>query len=294
MPDSPVLPVAAAPLITAEHVAGGTDWRIRQVICRAGPESPVVEERHEWMGVAVVASGTFTYRSDAGKTMLSPGALLLANAGACFECGHEHGTGDVCISFQYGPSLVEKAFAQFRAHQQRRFPRHAIPPVPTTIPFTARAMARGIARGGADELAARLLEAAIRSAHEGLREARPDVRDAGKVSALVREISGSPHEPWTLATLAARSGLDEFRLLRAFKRVAGVTPYQYVLRQRLEAAARMLLEGPEQVHEVSLSCGFNDLSEFNRRFRHHFGMAPMHFRRRYGARSPAHGRAAGR
>lgn len=245
------------------------------------------------MGVAVVASGSFTYRSRMGTAMLSPGSLLLANDGACFECGHEHGTGDVCISFQYGPAFVEEVFAQFRDHRHRRFPLHAIPPVPTTVPLTARASTR-IEADAADELAAQVLDTAVRTAHDRLREVRFDARDAGKVSALARRISASVDAPWSLTSLARESGLDPFRLLRAFRRVVGVTPYQYVLRQRLEAAARMLIDGSEPIQDVSLSCGFNDLSEFNRRFRRTFGMPPTAFRSRYRRPQTSSTRSLGR
>ena len=39
---------------------------------------------------------------------MTPGSLLLGNAGQCFECGHEHGIGDRCLSFSYAPDYFEK------------------------------------------------------------------------------------------------------------------------------------------------------------------------------------------
>src|SRR2546430_5544229 len=32
------------------------------------------------------------------EELMTPGSLLLGNAGQCFECGHEHGLGDRCLS----------------------------------------------------------------------------------------------------------------------------------------------------------------------------------------------------
>jgi AraC-like DNA-binding protein len=268
-------------LVTVRPLAGGADWRVRELVCHAGPASPKVEEQHEWTGVAVVASGTFTYRSDAGRVFLSPGALLLGNAGACFECGHDHGTGDVCISFHYSPAWVEQAYGQFRCAPRQRFARHVVPPLSATVACTARALAIAHPNAGADagELAVELLQTAVMLAHGDPRHARLDARALRLVSSLVRQIDASPQAPWSLATLAEMSGLDEFRLLRSFKRVTAVTPYQYVLRQRLQSAARCLLQRSTPVYDIALSCGFGDLSEFNRRFRKHAGMSPTQFRR---------------
>lgn len=269
---------APLPLIEAATMAEGDGWRVRRVICRAGRDSPRAEEHHEWTGVAVVASGTFTYRSDAGSAVLAPGALLLANADACFECGHEHGTGDTCISFQFAAHLVESAFARFPRHARPRFPTHVVPPTTATLPLTARAAHLPGSYADIEELALHLLDLAVDVTHESAYRARPDIRDEGKVARLLCEIADAPHDDWSLARMARQSELDPFRLIRAFKRVAHTTPYQYVLRQRLEAAARLLLQGHAPVQQISLDCGFNDLSEFNRRFRACFHASPTEFR----------------
>jgi AraC family transcriptional regulator len=267
------------PLIEAVEIASGADWRVRRVVCRAGPESPVAEERHAWTGVAVVASGTFNYRSNAGSALLAPGALLLANAGACFECGHAHATGDTCISFQYGPALVESAFARYRHASRHGFRMHVVPPVQATLPLTARAGMIERLGGAIEELAMQMLDLAIDASNDDRRQARPDTADEARVATLARDIDRFPADAWTLDSLCARSGLDRFRLLRAFRRATGTTPYQYVLRQRLEAAARALLRERAPVQHLALACGFNDLSEFNRRFRRYFGVSPTVFRR---------------
>lgn len=268
-----------APLIASNLIAAGNGWRVRRVVCRAGPGAPRAEERHEWTGVAVVASGTFTYRADAGTAMLAPGALLLMNAGACFECGHEHGTGDTCISFQFAPALVESAFAGFSAQARCRFPASVVPPIHATLPLTSRAATTREAGEGDEEFAMRLLHVAIAATHGHARRRPRVASDEAVVAHLLRQIAETPQACWSLGVLCERSRLDRFRLLRAFRHVAGVTPYQYVLRQRLDAAACSLMRHAAPVHAVSLDCGFNDLSEFNRRFRRHFGVSPTQFRR---------------
>src|SRR5690349_5774000 len=75
-------------------LAQGSGWRASEVICRLGPQDRPFEEKHERVSIAAVIDGTFQYRSAAGRGLLYPGAVMLGNAGTCYECGHEHGVGD--------------------------------------------------------------------------------------------------------------------------------------------------------------------------------------------------------
>src|SRR5215471_13137248 len=82
------------------HLLGsGPGWRAEDVICSAGPHDRPFEEQHTAVCVAAVTRGTFQSRSPDGRATLVPGALLLGNPGACFECGHEHGVGIVAYRF---------------------------------------------------------------------------------------------------------------------------------------------------------------------------------------------------
>ena len=63
------------------------------------------------MCIALVTEGTFRYRSANGSAVMTPGSLLLGNVATCFECGHQHGIGDRCLSFQFSPEFLEPVFA---------------------------------------------------------------------------------------------------------------------------------------------------------------------------------------
>src|SRR6185436_6442988 len=71
-------------------LARGDGWSVDDVICTSGPEDRPFEERHSRVSIAVVAAGTFQYRSTNGRATLTPGSILLGSAGQCFECGHDH------------------------------------------------------------------------------------------------------------------------------------------------------------------------------------------------------------
>jgi AraC-like DNA-binding protein len=73
--------------------------------------------------------------------------------------------------------------------------------------------------------------------------------------------------------------MSAFHFLRAFRQVTGVTPHQYLLRTRLLEAAISLATQPDQVLEIALASGFDDLSNFNHAFRAEFGVSPRSYRR---------------
>ena len=81
------------------RIAGGDAWSVSEVVCAAGPGDRPYEERHRGFSVSAVLEGVFTYRGERGASLLYPGALLLGNSGACYECGHRHSVGDRCVSF---------------------------------------------------------------------------------------------------------------------------------------------------------------------------------------------------
>jgi hypothetical protein len=78
------LAMAAIPLISSRAVARGNGWHIDHVICRSGPQNDSYEERHERVSIAAVVRGSFSYRCDAGRSLMHPGSLMLGNAGFVF------------------------------------------------------------------------------------------------------------------------------------------------------------------------------------------------------------------
>src|SRR5262249_3961541 len=116
--------------ISALTLASGTGWRVDDVRCTSGPRDRPFEERHSGMCIAVVVSGTFTYRTPVGTAVLAPGAAMLGNHEQCFECGHEHGVGDRCLSFHFSPELVESVVSDLPGARPLAFSLPALPPVP--------------------------------------------------------------------------------------------------------------------------------------------------------------------
>ena len=68
---------------------------------------------------------------------------------------------------------------------------------------------------------------------------------------------------------------------RYFKRVMGKTFSRFVNELRIGQACRALLETDRPIAEIAYDCGFNNLSNFNRRFRELRGVSPRQFREQH-------------
>jgi AraC family transcriptional regulator len=82
-----------------------------------------------------------------------------------------------------------------------------------------------------------------------------------------------------LADLArvAQLGLDRFR--REFKQHFGLTPYQYVIRKRIERAQNLMVISDESLRDISAECGFSDQFHFSNAFCAVVGQRPGAWRR---------------
>jgi AraC-like DNA-binding protein len=265
-------------------LAEGAGWRVSDVVCSAGPRDRPFEEQHSAVTIAAVTEGIFQYRSGLGRTVLGPGALLLGNYGHCFECGHEHGTGDRCIAFHYEPEAWE---AIVEAVPRTRLSGFAVPRLPVgeaLLPLILRAESARAARDAdaLEEIAFELAGRVAAAANDADADASPSPLDQKRIAAVLQLIEQESDQPLSLSRLAARAAMSAYHFLRSFRRVVGLTPHQYLLGQRLRRAALGLRLTQEPVTAIAYAAGFNDLSTFNHRFRRVMGMSPGLYRRRQG------------
>lgn len=85
-------------------------------------------------------------------------------------------------------------------------------------------------------------------------------------------------EPLAVQTLAAVAGSSVPVFVRAFKAHTGLTPYQYLLRERIARARELLVATRRSVSEIALDTGFATPSHFAAAFHRRVGVTPTAYR----------------
>jgi PAS domain S-box-containing protein len=98
------------------------------------------------------------------------------------------------------------------------------------------------------------------------------------VAALATEHLGRNVE---VSELAQAAGLSASQLERRMRKVFGMSPQQYLLRVRVDEAARRLTTTLEPLADVANSCGWYDQSAFTRQFTRAAGYTPGEYRSRH-------------
>lgn len=81
-----------------------------------------------------------------------------------------------------------------------------------------------------------------------------------------------------LADLAQLLGVSQFHFSHIFKQSIGISPYQYLLQQRIERAKQLLKQSDQSIMDIALMCGFNSHSHLSKQFRQSTGMTPKAYR----------------
>lgn len=275
--------------IASRTLAEGWGWTVADVLCTSGPQDRSFVEQHAWFSIAIVARGSFQYRAasrhdvKSRRELMTPGSLLLGNPEQYFECGHEHGIGDRCLSFRYSPEYFECLAADAGIHRNALdFRLLRVPPLRSFSPLVARALTglAGSAKISWEELSVQLAVETVQLVGDLSSGAKEVV--SGTEACVARVIRMMEHRltsELSLGYLAKEAGLSSYHFLRTFERLTGLTPHQYVLRARLREAAIRLIEEPAKILDIVLDCGFGDVSNFNRAFRAEFGVSPRRYRK---------------
>jgi AraC family transcriptional regulator len=274
-PDLPNGPPRLRPL------AHQPQWSLTEYICTAGPHDQPFEERHDRVSVALVTAGTFCYRTGTGSALLYPGAFLLGNAGACYECGHEHSHGDRCVALHIDRELFLEIASGSSGSNHCEFRTAMLPALPDLAPISVC-----LQQASSPESLLALEETVLAAVGTVVRVVgtnhtpprRPTPAATRRMGAVLEYIDARLGCDLNLAELSALAAMSKYHFLRTFKHASGMTPHQYILGRRLRAAATALRTSEKPVSRIALDQGFGDLSTFNHSFRRVMGVTPTTYR----------------
>jgi len=85
----------------------------------------------------------------------------------------------------------------------------------------------------------------------------------------------------TVPALSARAGMSRRNFNRMFRQATGATPAEFVERQRVDAARRLLESTDQRLESVAVACGFGSADTLRRVFTRRVGATPSQYRERF-------------
>jgi AraC family transcriptional regulator, transcriptional activator FtrA len=110
------------------------------------------------------------------------------------------------------------------------------------------------------------------------------VDEAARLSRLMDWVRAHPAQPHTPASMAQRAAMSVRTLQRQFQETAGLTPLEWVTRERVAAARELLESSRRPMADIAERSGFGSEESFRRHFRLVTGVSPATYRRQFAAR----------
>lgn len=137
----------------------------------------------------------------------------------------------------------------------------------------------------ANQVARRLVIAPHRDGGQAQFLQRPiDRAERSSLSVLMEKIRRRLSEPLRIAQLAGLAMMSERTFMRRFRAATGLSPAEWITRQRLERA-RELLEGTRlSIEQIAARTGLGSATTLRHHFRSKVGVTPVEYRRRFSHR----------
>ena len=102
-----------------------------------------------------------------------------------------------------------------------------------------------------------------------------------KLQTAIDYIETNLEEKIGLDALAKITQTSPYHFSRLFKQSTGITPYQYVIQQRIELGKQLLKKEELPIAEIAMMCGFANQSSFTTAFRKLVGVTPKAYQKEF-------------
>jgi AraC-like DNA-binding protein len=231
---------------------------------------------HDQFAIGVIAFGAHRSWSDIGTVQCSAGDVITANPGEMHDGIPLEGNPRGWRMIYFDPGLV-----------RREIEEEIVGGVEIALPVVRDPLLAGtfthlfecLTAPKSDRLA--IEENLLRFLIYLLRQhgtARPSSCGVSPcVVKAMQRLDSAPERSFSLAELAALTGVSRFQLLRGFSREIGTTPHAYLVQRRV-CLARQLLAGGQTPAQAAIEAGFADQSHLTRAFARYLGITPARYR----------------
>ncbi len=113
-----------------------------------------------------------------------------------------------------------------------------------------------------------------------IRHATPKSRNKDeRILQSIAYIRKNISAPLRVSELADIASMSKDHFIRMFNQETGETPVEFITRQRMEHAERLLVTSDMSIKNIAQTLGFDDASYFNRIFKKYIGVTPNQYRR---------------
>ena len=114
-----------------------------------------------------------------------------------------------------------------------------------------------------------------------LEKSDPGHQTYQEMSSVIEYISKNYREPLEIKHLAAMANLSVSQFERKFKQYFHETPVKFIIKVRISAACKELINTNRSISNIAFTTGFYDQSYFSKKFTAHMGMTPGQYRTKY-------------
>ncbi|MGY6557744.1 MAG: AraC family transcriptional regulator [Nitritalea sp.] len=107
---------------------------------------------------------------------------------------------------------------------------------------------------------------------------------SNRLAFILSYIRDNIREKLTVEALSEKACMSTAHFSRCFKQELGLSPKEFILKERLKLAKNLLKLGQHQIQEVGFMSGFQNSTYFIRAFKQEFGQTPKHYQLQHTAR----------